>query len=614
MAIDNVKGVTNPDWDDFDYGMFFNYDSDDFASQKVFDYERIRDNNCVLCLNGKMSLDTYPAAKGIDNLANMNKLGTHASEIELGTFKDSLKLYGERTKDFGLYYGSTTNNIDITYTDAATAFNMAEATTLTIAFKIRTSNYSVGDYTDYPILRIGTGFYLKYIQYQQSGQGYILLCVDHHATSGIVTTIASMTFNSMLEFSHVRQYLHGVVSIDVKNKKCTCCMYGSNDSIHVGRDIGIPTLDLSGHDIVIMDLIGGGGNSFALINLYNNMYLGNLTSDDEVKDVATNLLNSMPYFPDEWIGVRPSDTEWTDNINIAFEPTKDITNAISNEYRWSKIGSMVFPALYGKKTGEEILTMLPAPSFLKQQYENTIIIFTRNTISRMILSPNQDIWHTDSQNLIMEYSSFGLFAKKSLAKCGDNLFWLSESGVMRWSPSGLVNISKGKIIVPISQGLIGFYIPSNMQYALHDNSTQITYVFNLINDKWTTFHGLDVVNSAILDNETDANNDNLLIDSNNLINTYPSKNTIEYAYLKTKKYRIGNSKIIRMRIDAELIGETIVYTQNMYNLGQSTSASGLSRMHWHYLPNGVWGEFFQLRLDNADNLRSIEIDVQPMGV
>lgn len=608
----SVKGVTNPIWDDFDYGKFCKYDTE-FDAQKVFDYERVRDANCVLCLNGKMSLDTYPSSKGIDNIANMNILGTHGSEIALNpTFMDKLKLYGERIKDFGNYYGSATDDIDITYTGGATAFNISDATALTIAFKIRMTNHGIGDYTQYPLLQIGTGFSIGYEVYISSGHGYIVLSINSTIGSG-GTTIAALNFNSTVEFNNLKQYLHGVVSIDVKNKLCTCYIYGSNNLYDVRRNVVIPTLDLSGTYIKVMDLIGGGGNSFALIAMYKNMYLNQVNATD-IKDIADNLLNSMPYFPDEWIGIKPSDTQWLDNINITFEPTKDITDNISNEYRWSKIGNMVFPTLYGKKTGEEILAMLPAPSFLKQQYENTIVIFTRNTISRMVLSPNQDVWHTNSQNLIMEYSSFGLFAKKSLAQCGDNLFWLSEAGVMRWSPSGLVNISKGKKTVPISQDLIGFYISANMQYALHDNSTKTTYVFNLINDKWTTFSGLDIVNSAILDNENDANNYNLFIDSNNMVNTYPSDNTVESAYLKTKQYNINNSKIIRMRVDADILGDATVYTRNLYNPAESVLASGLNRVHWHYLPNGIWGEYCQIRLDNVDNLRSIEIDTQLMGV
>lgn len=614
------KGVTNTVWDDFDYGKFCKYDSE-FDAQKVFDYERVRDANCVLCLNGKMSLDTYPTAKGIDNLANMNILGTHGAEIALNpALKDKLKLYGERNKDFGNYYKMVTTD-SITYTNGATAFNMAEATSLTIALKIKVISRTSESYA-YPLLQIGTGFTLSYAVFSSFGQGWVSLLINNNV-SGLGTVIAAIGFNNASEEYDMLRYIHGVVSIDIKNKKCTCYMYGSvnpayTDGIINPSDIRInttiPTLDMTDDYIKIMGINStGSGNNFALITLYKNMYLNQL-SDTEIKDISDNLLNSMPYFPDEWIGIKPSDTGWVNNINITFEPTKDITDIISNEYRWSKIGNMVFPALYGKKTGEEILTMLPAPSFLKQQYENTVIIFTRNTISRMVLSPNQDIWHTNSQNLIMEYSSFGLFAKKSLAQCGDNLFWLSETGVMRWSPSGLVNISKGKKIVPIRQDLIGFYIPTNMQYALHDNSTNITYVFNLINDKWTTFYGLDIVNSAILDNETDENNNNLLIDSNDLINTYPSNNTVEYAYLKTKQYRINNSKIIRMRIDAELIGDTAVYTRNMYNVMSAIDMLGLNRMHWHYLPNGFWGEYCQLSLDNVDSLRSIEIDTQPMGV
>ena len=189
--------------------------------------------------------------------------------------------------------------------------------------------------------------------------------------------------------------------------------------------------------------------------------------DDSHNDMFINLANYMPGF-DNIIGYKYSDT--SNNNNISFDETKEIeTKERKNMVKWTDVGYTSFPDLFFKQVKEPVKRIMAAPSFLQFEYQNTFIIFTRNSINRFVLKGSADGWSGSSSSLIEEKTQYGLLADKSLVRAGDALFWLSEVGVVLWNKDGMNLISKNIVDVPIDSSAIGFYSPLNNQYILHFN-------------------------------------------------------------------------------------------------------------------------------------------------
>ena len=142
-----------------------------------------------------------------------------------------------------------------------------------------------------------------------------------------------------------------------------------------------------------------------------------------------------------------------------------------NMLKWGPVKGIAFPDLNFKYLREPISAIIPAPSFLKLNYENTFVIFMRNFINRFVLDGDPSKLAARSDVLIEEKTSYGLQYDKTLARAGEDLLWKSEAGAIHWNPEGLKLISEGVISIPeIDTGatMYGFYNPLRNQYLLHN--------------------------------------------------------------------------------------------------------------------------------------------------
>ena len=308
---------------------------------------------------------------------------------------------------------------------------------------------------------------------------------------------------------------------------------------------------------------------------------------------------------------------WT-NENIATE-LKEIeieSESRKNEVQWSALGLETFPTLNFKKFKEDVLAVTDAPSFLKQQYQNTLIVFTRNTVSRIVLSDDLSRMAQIDNNVIEEFKSAGLYSPESLTSSGNAFYWLSEVGVIRWSPDGLVNLSRGKKDIPLGMNYIGVWIPNSAQYLLHNRDTGITYVYHEINDAWTTFTGMSIDKVSHLNLGSDTENRILIYDGENLVE-YPAvqiETNVDHK-LTTKQFVLDNHKPYRYRYMSERgsIADSITAsTFNHFLDDEPIVAETISpmRYEWVYLPNGFWGEYIQLSFDNISLLTRIDLDIR----
>lgn len=215
--------------------------------------------------------------------------------------------------------------------------------------------------------------------------------------------------------------------------------------------------DLEGYDYSFKDA------EYSQLQMIRYKYYS-ATNDDDISAIY-NIASFMPAY-DEIIGHKYSDT--SHNNKIVFGETKEIKfKEYKNMLKWTDVNYTSFPDLFYKRVREPVLRIMPAPSFLQFEYQNTFIIFTRNSINRFVLEGSASGWSGSSSSLIEEKTQYGLLAPESLVRAGGALFWVSEVGEMMWTSEGLRLISKDIVDIPIEEDVIGFYNNLKNQYILH---------------------------------------------------------------------------------------------------------------------------------------------------
>ncbi len=207
---------------------------------------------------------------------------------------------------------------------------------------------------------------------------------------------------------------------------------------------------------------------------YSNMHIEwgtYLNPEEEDIQDAFNMMAYGFHFMKKPVGYVPAKRNLSidaiHNKDVTFGDSFTSTSVLNNRtVRWSNLGGLTFPDLNYKIVKEPILALMPAPSFLQQEYQNCMLVFTRNMVYRFVLKDQPTGWAVLTDNLIEEYNQYGLFAPKSLVKAGNALFWLSEVGIVKYDSSGLRIINKNKVSVKLNSNAVGFYNPINNQYIL----------------------------------------------------------------------------------------------------------------------------------------------------
>jgi len=256
-------------------------------------------------------------------------------------------------------------------------------------------------------------------------------------------------------------------------------------------------------------------------------------------DALINVSNFMPAFPEP---VGFSNIDITHNNNISFGDVESAgLETFLNKIKWGEAGGINFPNLYSKLLREPVKALMPSPSFLKFQYENTLVMFTRNTITRFLLDGEPSTWVGDANALVEEGFNGGIYAINTLTRAGEALLWLSENGLILWNPEGFQKISQNVIKITLSDedDLVGFYQPLRDQYILHDRTNDIGYVYHLRYGTFYKFKGfqLDQGIPRVLSGGTLDENVSLIPWGTNDIYKYPGKtDTTETAFVTTKTF------------------------------------------------------------------------------
>jgi len=456
----SIDGVVSP-YNTVDYGKWI-YDNDDWADQTVFNHIKVSNYNMLIC---------SPVKDEFESTEVINKVDTE----NIGVFSDTglVKILWDSENLCNLphlsqvlaggkcieFHPTTTEELMVEYDDL-TITEIPERGTVMFRWYTPNIAYGVNPPGVFACENTGTSRKLSIILHDTGSYWEFRVYVG---TVGYDTAIHAAGLESFVALSWDGD--------DIS-------MFAWNSSN--GWEYHNEAAPLTVSDRADLDKIQFGGIGKSATNerisefrFISDVYYDSTNADDI--NTVKNIANYMPPF-ETIVGFKYSDVSV--NNNITFEDSVEIK---LKEYRnmlvWSDINGVNFPDLYFKRVTEPIKAIIKAPSFLKYQYENTNIIFTRNTISRFILSGTPDGWRAQTESLVGEYKQVALLANKTLVKWKDTLFWLSESGAIMWSPEGLKLISKHRIEIEVDEDAIAFFSPIRNQYIVSNGNLSKTYSY-----------------------------------------------------------------------------------------------------------------------------------------
>lgn len=593
-------GVLDNDWNAYRYGLFFDIDNDIWSAQVIFDINRVRSVDTLISSNIPYA---NPGTAYVMNLANMDRgkgvihggdtlLASGATDFVISAFRRRMEL-----TERAIFLAPGTR-IGYTLLTAPPRAVFAVSGEISLSAVSETRIFWWGN-IGIMIKRLET---LLELSMEEAELVLIPPAYSQHHYFAAGSDAGVLRFRLALVFDGGT--IDGIFSY------ADALDHYDYVSIRWTHPINIP---LNRGVVVGRTMFGTVTHTLSKVIFAEAPAL---SSDERIK-YAFCVLNEVPFYRTP-IG---SDTslplnEWA-NTNIAMELKEIETETNRNHVHWSDTTGQYFNALDFKKFREPVSALLTAPSFLRMQYQNTLIIFTRNTISRLVLTDDLSRMAQAMDNVIEEYKSGGLFARDSIVTAANAMYWFSERGVMRWSPDGLAHLSWGIINIPIHQNYIGVYIAENGQYLLYDKSSGVSYVYHELNKAWTTFSGLHFVGYAYLNQGDSADNKVLMLEDTGAFVQYPGDavdETVTHT-IKTKQFFIDNAKPIRYRCmwDRDTAPDVIIAETYNHRLSKEpirTRAQSPRRYEWLYLPNGFWGEYIQFEFSGIDRLTKLDIDLK----
>jgi hypothetical protein len=623
------------------YGAFMFIGSDGWGRQQVWNNSRVRNTSSVIVTPQEFAI----SGQGALNKANTNVDGT-LSDVGSSTYYESSIPQLESFSDYKMgskTYKTTAQygyiKYDLTYSDASSQNSSAKDLTkgyFSCTFTFIPSEIATGaggncqlfsmdgtDTSTYLFLSGASSDKIRFwygLSSVHSGNDY--LSVDYYDISYDVSwdedDAATYTYNIFFTWD----FSTGEALLYLYN---TALLFTEWSGIR-SEELNLLVADENHFDFTnthLIEIFGATDAANSIAGVYIDNIIVNADEYITDKNRIFQLWNFQPMYED-MIGEGWFDNSY--NNNIDFDETKEIKyKSNRNMVKWTDVNGKAFPDLYFKKVREPVIKIMPAPSFLQFEYQNTFIIFTRNSINRFVLQGSASGWSGSSSSLIEEKKQYGLLAEKSLVRAGDALFWLSEVGVVKWDRDGLGLITKNIIDVPIKSSLFGYFVPLNNQYILHDTLNQGTsYVYHIERNIWTKFLGLDVKQSITLTGGSELENINLFLKDKAPLDpetqlkvqvfSYPTDTyTTDDSNIKTKSmfFEKGTLK----RIKADYTGDSKEFESIIENLvgAEKTHTVSADSNEWRGVPLGSnRGKSVTFQINNADTISSImyELDIE----
>jgi len=618
---DSSEGVTDSSWDSYTNGRFFNYNVDTWDNQVVFGVNNPLSIKHRIATRAPQSWDEISTYASLYNLSDMNAPGLVKNYADANTVytpystisrmtaypyndKQVIAINNYRMRCAPDYhYGDYVKYSLVSVVKSPTmfifegrivAFGLAGGTTEYFHF-LKCGNLKFYIYhsytTDKTYLKVYTGTATAVI-IEEIPNTNVLDAFDIKMAVYLSGTKITIRYNFQ-NYTGYKEITVGDITLSsdvylfAPNRDVSTSPTSISNSNHVSRFDVIEMPPLSANDIILATYCAKAGITY---------FQYGIGADGET----------------------PTDL-WT-NTNISYEPKTIKTENNQNQVSWSDIGGQTFSTLAFKKFKEPVQAIIVAPSFMRMQYQNTIIVFTRNTINRIVLSDDIKSLAADAGNVVEEYKSNGLFAKHSLVSGGGSLYWLSETGVMQWNQDTFGNLSYGIIDIPIHQNYIAVWISANSQYLLHDKTSGLSYVYHANTKAWTMFSGMGFDMFGSLDLGSSETNKLLLGKEGERFTTfseYPGTDNATNVDFKitTKQFFIGNLRPLRFRgiwdkMSVPTSVKALTYNHRLSSEVIEKETLSPIRYEWIYISNGFWGEYVQISLDNVEGLTTLDVDIK----
>ena len=321
-------------------------------------------------------------------------------------------------------------------------------------------------------------------------------------------------------------------------------------------------------------------------------------------DIINGIMNFLPYYDTAYIGWNGT----SDNY-ISFGNVKD--NSVKNESSkllWTPQNGINVPATNEKYLTESIRGIIEAKSFLKQNYETSLLITSRNELTRFVAD---DDGFSFNRNLIKEFTQYGQLSN-NIVSMGESWYWGSETGAMQWSPNGIRIISNGmlngleikRINLQITSTTKVIPIPVNRQVLFWNGSSG--YLYDENGDRWTYITNLDINGFDVLTRGNQVDNKTMFLTSSGTFQTYPGTNyTSQSPNVITKHYQLDNMKLrkIKANFDSHINIRTTITNDTGSKQSELTD---IINMRWYGMPSGSWGYKYYHQFTNLIKIHFME--------
>jgi hypothetical protein len=261
----------------------------------------------------------------------------------------------------------------------------------------------------------------------------------------------------------------------------------------------------------------------------------------------------MPLYLTDVVGYKFGDNDNAGNSHFSLGELVDFDNL--GNYRnfivkWSDKSGENFPDRNYHYLPQESVAIIPVKGFYNNQYSPTILIFTENTISRVVIDDETNTL-AGANKIVGEFSGNGCHSERLISRYGDVAFWYNKGkkSVFMYNGERPQNISEGKVNFTLPTLL--FVNEAERQVIVVDTGKQ--YIYSIEGDRWYSATGLDVTAETTIEDGQSLINSEVVVDGISLgyrLNQYPStEDTDEQTILKTKKYNCGGAKFDRVKID-----------------------------------------------------------------
>jgi len=334
----------------------------------------------------------------------------------------------------------------------------------------------------------------------------------------------------------------------------------------------------------------------------------NLEISDNNTEAIRNMANAMPLYLTAPIGRKFEDGSAEENSNFSLADQVDFDN-LGNYFnyiiRWTDKSGENFSDLNYHKADNACTAIIPVRGFYNNQYAPTLLIFTENSITRLIIDDETN-QKAGANPMVGEQSGYGCSARKYIAKYGDIVFWYSESKnhCYMYNGESIENISLGKVEFTAPTRI--FINPAERQLIVVEKDKQ--YIYSLEYNEWYSSTGLEITSSTTIeDGKSLINIPNAL--NPNVLYEYPSADdTTEETELKTKQYSVKGYLIDRAMVDAEGSDMDLAIDTEYRGNANTTQYNGFSR----YTSYGITyrAEFLFFTLTGINNFTSISADIR----